>query len=182
MAREGRFQFGRDAGAQPHRAFHAELHQEGREQEAADAPGEAVAAVEFGRPEIERAVDIDLLEGRGAVAAIFGGGCGWPPLPLRGGSCSTSLPPPIASKASVAPVSAIASVSFDRGSPRRCCRRCISRRSRAGSRPAPGCGPRSPGDAVGDADTVEHLAEVRGGGGVDQRLVALGTAQRLDHR
>ena len=48
----------------------ADLLQERRQQEAADAPGHAEVAAKFGRREIQPAVDVDLLVHGGAVAAV----------------------------------------------------------------------------------------------------------------
>ena len=91
-----------------------------------------------------------------------------------------SGPPPMASKARVAPV-----VDERRGE-------VVGERRRDGVAHVLGAGSRSSaacsgvrtmltsGDAVGEAHPVEHLAEVRRGGGVHQRGVAL-AAHRADH-
>jgi hypothetical protein len=78
---------------------------------------------------------------------------------------AASVPPPTASNASVAPVSASASVSS------------LTKEDAGLLRVADDVHERDP---IGETDPVEHLAEVRCGGGMDQRGVAL-AAHGLDH-
>src|SRR3546814_91554 len=111
MALERRRQLVDDALPHPSDDFRTRLRHEGREQEARKRPGQAKAARREGRRrQVERAVDIDLLERVRAIAAV-----GRHPLDRRGFHrgqyLPASLPPPVASKPSVAPVSAIASIS-----------------------------------------------------------------------
>src|SRR4030095_16206440 len=71
VALEGGLDLGRDAIAEL-RHLIAVLLQERREQPAADAPGHPEVTRQLGGRAIEAAVDVDLLRGRRAVAAVLG--------------------------------------------------------------------------------------------------------------
>src|SRR3546814_8659756 len=80
MALERRRQLVDDALPHPSDDFRTRLRHEGREQEARKRPGQAKAARREGRRrQVERAVDIDLLERVRAIAAV-----GRHPLDRRG--------------------------------------------------------------------------------------------------
>src|SRR5690242_9545439 len=70
-ARERGLDLGRDPLAQLLGRLESDLLQKRGEQPPADAPGHAEGAVELGWPPVEAPVDVDLLVGGGAVAAVL---------------------------------------------------------------------------------------------------------------
>src|SRR5215471_1512051 len=76
VAGEGGLEFAGNALAQLLSLLRSDLHQERKQQPAADAPGRAERAVQFDRARVERAVDINLLVHVRAVAAVDPGVAG----------------------------------------------------------------------------------------------------------
>ena len=179
MAGEGGFQLGRDARAQLACFLVADLLQEGRQQEATHAPRHSVGCAEDGGLEAEAAVDVDLLVGGRAVAAV-----GARPGVQHDFHRRQDLTGELAAADGVEGERGAGGAKggdqvFHEG---RLCGVDDVRRADVFQdlRLLVGADDVDQTDAVLEADAVQHLAEVGGGGRVDEGGVAL-HLHRLDH-
>src|ERR1700737_1531165 len=74
MAGKGALEAGGDADAQFLGSLGPDLGQKGAQEPAADAPGHAKVAGQFGRPRVEKAIEIYLLVDARAVSGVAGRG------------------------------------------------------------------------------------------------------------
>ena len=150
-----------------------DLGQVRRQQPAADAPRHPEVAVELGRAAVEPAVDVDLLVGRRSVAAVLRGRRARPPPPCTTGSGRRARRRRSRRRRCVAPVAVSAAVRSAMNDSADELQTCSAPAERSSSSWSARAHDVDEGDAVGDAQPVEHLAEVRRRGGVDERGVAL---------
>ena len=171
MAGEGGLEFGDHARPQLGAVGRADLLQERKQQPAADAPGHAERPVQLGRTDIEAAIDVDLLVHARSVAAVDF--CGLVDRDLHAGEDLAGE------------LAAADGVERDgRAGFHQRVGQIVHEGRGAGIDDMFGADLAQDvglllaahdvdeADAVLDADLVEHLAEVGGGGGMHQRLVA----------
>ena len=109
VARKRRRDLRRDPMLQACRGLWGNAPQEISQQPPANAPRHAVRAVEHRRPDLQGSINVDLLLHRGAVTAELLGAAARRSFHRRQ-DVTGELPPPVASKPNVAPVSARALV------------------------------------------------------------------------